>query len=239
MESLFGGIDIGSENHHVIILDGNGKVLYDQKVAHSFREFREVIGKFREIEEKEQGKITFAIEGKNGYGAPFDRMLLESGFKLYNVDNLKLRRFRDVFGAEWRNDRRDAKMLAKMLKLKDHVDAEEEKAFIAVEKTPAVHEKLRILSRHQQSLIDEKIRIQNRLKKRLLEVCPDILEYGDTVGKKLLQLLKKYPDFSRYKKITIAALLKIETIGKKTAVSILEGLQDMEYVEELTGIYKT
>lgn len=30
--------------------------------------------------------------------------------KLYNVDNLKLRRFREVFGAEWRNDRRDAKM---------------------------------------------------------------------------------------------------------------------------------
>lgn len=68
---------------------------------------------------------------------------MKNGFKLYNVDNLKLRRFRDVFGAEWRNDKRDAKMLAKMLKLKDHVDAEEEKAFIAVEKTPAVHEKLK------------------------------------------------------------------------------------------------
>jgi transposase len=158
--------------------------------------------------------------------------------KLYNVDNLKLRRFRDVFGAEWRNDRRDAKMLAKMLKLKDHMDAEEEKAFIAIEKTPAVHEKLKILSRHQQSLIDEKIRIQNRLRKRLLEVCPDILEYGDTNSKKLLQLLKKYPDFSRYKKITMGALLKIETIGKKTAVSIVEGLRNIQYVEELAGIYK-
>ena len=148
MKSLFGGIDVGSESHHVIILAGDGKVLYDRTVMHSFREFRDVIGKFRELEEKEQGEIAFAIEGKNGYGAPFDRILLESGFKLYNMDNLKLRRFRDVFGAEWRNDRRDAKMLAKMLKLKDHMDVEE-KAFIDVEKTPAVNEKLRILSRHQ------------------------------------------------------------------------------------------
>ena len=238
MKSLSGGIDIGSESHHVIIMDGNGKVLYDRKVARKFREFCEVIGEFRGIEEREQGEITFAIEGKNGYGAPFDRMLIASGFKLYNVDNLKLRRFRDVFGAEWRNDRRDAKMLAKMLKLKDHMDAEEEPAFIAIEKTPAVHEKLRILSRHQQSLIDEKVRIQNRLRKRLLEVCPDILEIGDTDGKKLLQLLKKYPDFSGYKKITLGALLKIETIGKKTAVSIVEGLRNIEYVEELAGIYK-
>jgi len=238
LKMLTGGIDIGSESHHVIIMDGTGKVLYDRKVAHKFSKFLEAIGEFRGIEEKQRGEIAFAIEGKNGYGAPFDRMLIESGFKLYNVDNLKLRRFRDVFGAEWRNDRRDAKMLAKMLKLKDHMDAEEEKAFIAIEKTPAVHEKLRILSRHQQSLIDEKIRIQNRLRKRLLEVCPDILEYGDTNSKKLLQLLKKYPDFSRYKKITLGALLKIETIGKKTAVSIVEGLRNIQYVEELAGIYK-
>ena len=237
MKSLFGGIDIGSESHHVIILDGNGKVLYDRKVAHSFKEFREVIGKFKELEEKEHGEISFAIEGKNGYGAPFDRLLLENGFKLYNVDNLKLRRFREVFGAEWRNDRRDAKMLAKMLKLKDHLDVEE-KAFIAVEKTPTINEKLRILSRHQQSLIDEKTRLQNRLRKRLLEICPDILEFGDTKSKKLLQLLKKHPDFRGYKRITLGALLKIDAIGKQTAVAIVEGLHNIQYVEELAGIYK-
>jgi len=70
------------------------------------------------------------------------------------------------------------------------------------------------------------------------EVCPDILEFGDTDGKKLLQFLKKYPDFNRYKKITLGALLKIETIGKKTAVSILEGLRNIQYVEELAVIYK-
>ncbi len=237
MKSLHGGIDIGSESHHVIIMD-DGKVLFDRKVSHRFSELREAIGEFREIEKLHQGEITFAIEGKNGYGSHFDRILIENEFKLYNVDNLKLRWFRDVFGAEWRNDRRDAKMLAKMLKLKNHVDAEGEKAFIAVGKTPVVHEKLRILSRYQQSLIDEKVRLQNRLRKRLLEVCPDILEYGDTDSKKLLQLLKKYPDFSRYKNITLGALLKIETIGKKTAVSILEGLRNIQYVEELAVIYK-
>ncbi len=236
---LHGGIDIGSESHHVIIMDDSGKILCDRKVSHRFSEFHEAIMEFKGIEKQEQGEITFAIEGKNGYGAPFDRMLIESGFKLYNVDNLKLRRFSDVFGAEWRNDRRDAKMLAKMLKLKDHVDAEGDKAFIAVEKAPAINEKLRILSRHQQSLIEEKVRIQNRLKKRLLELCPDILEFGDTNGKKLLQLLKKCPDLSKYKNITLGALLKIETIGKKTAASLLEGLRNIQYVEELTDIYKT
>src|SRR4030067_3097723 len=191
MKSLSGGIDIGSESHHVIIMDDSGKILCDRKVAHRFSGFREAIGEFKGIEEQQRGEITFAIEGKNGYGAPFDRILMENGFKLYNVDNLKLRRFRDVFGSEWRNDRRDAKMLAKMLRLKDHMDAEEEKAFIAVEKPSAVNAKLRILSRHQQSLLDRKVKIQSRLRKRLPEVCPDILENGGKKSKKLLSLLRK------------------------------------------------
>jgi len=159
VKKLSGGIDIGSEYHHIIIMDDDQKILYDKKIAHRFSEFYKAIKEFKGIKEREKGIISFAIEGKNGYGAPFDRILVENRFPLYNVDNLKLRRFRDVFGAEWRNDKRDAKMLAKMLKLRDYLDAENEKAFIAVEKPSEVNERLKILSRHQQALIDEKIRL--------------------------------------------------------------------------------
>lgn len=239
VNQLHGGIDVGSERHHVIIITDTGNVLYDRKVEHRFSELKEAVMEFRAIERREHGKITFAIEGKNGYGAPFDRMILDEGFTLYNIDNLKLRRFRDVFGAEWRNDRRDAKMLAKMMKLKDHVDAKKEKAFITVEKTPEANERLKILSRHQQGLIDEKTRMQNRLKKRLLEICPDILDYGDTDSKKLLHILKKYPDFRAYKKLTLEKLLKIKTIGKKTASSMIEGLRGIQHMTGMEDEYKT
>ncbi len=239
MKNLAGGIDVGSEQHHVIIMNDREEVLYDREVVHKFSEFYEVIEEFRKIEAKEKMRITFAMEGKNGYGSPFDRILIENGFTLYNVDNLKLRRFKDVFGAEWRNDRRDARMLAKMLKIRDYVETEKEKAFIEVEKSPVVNEKLKILSRHQQSLINEKISIQNRLRKRLLEICPDILEFGDTNSKKLLRLLIKYPDFSEYKKLTMGALLKIKRIGKKQVSLMLEGLRRIQCFEELAEIYKT
>ena len=239
MKSLSGGIDIGSEHHHVIIMGDEEKILYDQKVSHKFNEFHRAVKEFREIEEREEGPISFAIEGKNGYGAPFDRILIDNGFTLYNVDNLKLKRFRDVFGAEWRNDQRDAKMLAKMLRLRDYLDVKDEKAFIRVEKVSEVNERLKILSRHQQTLIDEKVRIQNRLRKRLLEVCPDILEVGDVDSKKMLRFLVKYPDFSSYKRLTMKALLKIEMIGEKQAFLMLESLRKIKYVEELADTYRT
>ena len=239
MKNLAGGIDVGSEQHHVVIMNDKEEILYDREVAHKFSGFYEAIEEFREIEAKEKMTITFAMEGKNGYGSPFDRILIENGFTLYNVDNLKLKRFKDVFGAEWRNDRRDARMLAKMLKIKDYVDNGKEKAFIEVGKSPVVNEKLKILSRHQQSLINENIRIQNRFRKRLLEICPDILEFGDTDSKKLLRLLIKHPDFTKYKKLTMGALLKIKMIGKKQASLMLEGLRKIQCFEELAETYKT
>lgn len=239
MKKLHAGIDVGSEQHHVIIMDDKEKILYDREVAHKFSGFHEAIEEFREIEAKEKMTIEFAMEGKNGYGAPFDRLLIGNGFRLYNVDNLKLKRFKDVFGAEWRNDRRDAKMLAKMLQLREHVDKGKEKAFIEVTKMPTINEKLKILTRHQQSLINEKVRIQSRLKKRILEVCPDVLEFGNTDSKKLLRLLIKYPDFSKYKKLTMERLLKIKMIGKKQASLILDGLRDIQCFEELAETYKT
>lgn len=239
MKSLAGGIDIGSEQHQVIILNEEDKILYDRKIAHRFSEFYQAIKEFREIEAREKGVITFALEGKNGYGSPLDRILVENGFTLYNIDNLKLKRFREVFGAEWRNDRRDARMLAKMLKLRNYVDAEKEKAFVEVGKVPLVNEKLKLLSRHQQSLIREKVRIQNRLRKRLLEICPDILRFGNTDGKKLLRLLIKYPDFTSYQKLTLKELLLIKGIGKKQASLILAGLPNLHYTEELASTYET
>ncbi|MBT8490181.1 MAG: IS110 family transposase [Deltaproteobacteria bacterium] len=238
MKQLYGGIDIGSESHHIIIIDESDKIHYDSKVPHRLSALAKAIERFKELGKSEGKTLTFAIEGKNGYSAPFDRLLTKGGFCLYNVDNLKLRRFRDVFGAEWRNDKRDAAMLAKMLKLRDHVDSENERAFIRVEPVPETHEKLKILSRHQQTLIGEKIRIQNRLKKRLLEICPGILEIGDTDSKRLLRLLTKYPDFSKYKKLTVDSLLKIKMIGKNQAPFIWEKVHNLHYVDDIADVYK-
>ena len=238
MKRLSGGIDVGSESHHIIILDEEDNFLYNQKVAHKLNEFAENIKLFKQIEKKEGGKISFALEGKNGYSSPFDRILLDQGFILYNVDNFKLKRFREAFAGEWRDDERDSLMLSKMLKLKNYINSEREKVFIKIEKPSPITESLKLLSRHQQTLIDEKVRLTNRLCKKLLEVCPEILKLGKVENKKTIAILTKYPDFSKYKKITLKSLLKIKGIGKIKAPFLLKRLNNMEYIG-LTDIYKT
>ena len=239
MKRLSGGIDVGSESHHIFILDDEDNVLYNQKVAHKLNEFTENIKLFKQIEKKEGGKISFALEGKNGYSNPLDRILLNQGFTLYNIDNLKLKRFREAFAGEWRDDERDSLMLSKMLKLKDYINSEKEKVFIKIEQPSPLTESLKILSRHQQTLIDEKVRLTNRLSKKLLEVCPEILKLGKVKYKKIIAILIKYPDFSKYKKITLKSLLKIKGIGEMKAPFLLKRLNNIAYVPALTDIYKT
>ena len=238
MKRLSGGIDIGSVSHHITILDEEDHILYNQKVSHNLNEFRKTIKQFKEIEKKEKGEISFALEGKNGYSAPFDRILINQGFTLYNIDNLKLKRFREAFAGEWRDDGRDALMLSKMLKLKKYINSKREKVFIKIERPSPVTESLKILSRHQQTLIDEKVRLTNRLSKKLLEVCPQVLELGKLKNKRIIAILAKYPDFSKYKRMTLKSLLKIKGIGKGQVPFLLKKLNNIEYVG-LTDIYKT
>ena len=238
VNTLSGGIDVGSVSHRVVVTNKDGKVLYEKDVLHCFKEFHKTIQEIKEIEEKEGGEVVFGLEGKNGYSAPFDRMLLDSNFTLYNIDNLKLKRFRDIFGAESKNDKRDAKMLSRLIRLKGQLNDEGEKAFVRIKKMSINHEKIKILSRHQQTLIEEKVRATNRLQKKLLEVCPGILDiFGDIDNKKLIRLLIKYPDFSKYRRITEKKILRIRGIGKKSAEKLVKFLQGLEYVEELVDVY--
>ena len=130
-------------------------------------------------------------------------------------------------------------MLSKMLKLKDHINSQREKVFIKIEKPSPVTESLKLLSRHQQTLIDEKVRLTNRLRKKLLEVCPEILKLAKLKNKRLIAILTKYPDFSKYKRITLCSLLKIRGIGKRQAPFLLKRLNNIEYMPGLTDIYKT
>ena len=113
-------------------------------------------------------------------------------------------------------------MLSKMLKLKEHINSQREKVFIKIEKVSPVTESLKLLSRHQQTLIDERVRLTNRLGKKLLEVCPEILKLGKV----------------KYKRITLKSLLKIKGIGEKDAPFLLKKLNNIAYIPGLTDIYK-
>ena len=54
MKNLLGGIDVGSEKHHVIIMNEKEKIFYDRKISHKFSGFYEAIKEIRKIERREE-----------------------------------------------------------------------------------------------------------------------------------------------------------------------------------------
>jgi hypothetical protein len=49
------------------------------------------------------------MEGYNGYARPSDSLIRARGYRLYNINNLKLARFKEIFPGAAKSDRIDAR----------------------------------------------------------------------------------------------------------------------------------
>ena len=113
------GIDVGSISHSVAIGDGYGNIIKEFEISHRQKGFE----KFFKIIEKEAKQrnavISIAMEGYNGWARPFDTLILEHGYKLYNVNNVKLARFKEIFPASAKTDSIDARKIVELFSLQN------------------------------------------------------------------------------------------------------------------------
>ena len=65
MKRLSGGIDIGRDFHHLIILDEKEQILYQKKIPHHLGEMKETMKQLTCLKKKEKAQLSFALEGKN------------------------------------------------------------------------------------------------------------------------------------------------------------------------------
>jgi hypothetical protein len=49
------------------------------------------------------------MEGYNGYAGPLDSLVRERGYRLYNRNNLKFARFKEIFSGAAKSDRIDVR----------------------------------------------------------------------------------------------------------------------------------
>jgi hypothetical protein len=49
------------------------------------------------------------MEGYNGWARPLDSLIRARGYRLYNINNLKLTRFKEIFPGAAKSDRIDAR----------------------------------------------------------------------------------------------------------------------------------
>ena len=114
-------VDVGYRRHSVAIGLPSGEVLEEFEIGHrpeGFDEFFSRIGKQQEVRNCE---VAVAMEGYNGCARPLDRLVGRRGYRLYNINNLKLARFKEIFPGAAKSDRIDARKGLELFQLSDHL----------------------------------------------------------------------------------------------------------------------
>lgn len=218
------GIDVGCKAHRVGIAGPEGSLLEEFDISHSQEGFCEFFAGVERHRRDLNLPVAVAMEGFNGYARPLDRLVQERGYTLYNVNNLKLARFKEVFPAAAKTDAIDTRKILELFHLKDQLPMAKD-VLQEVPEVPPENEKLKRLSRRRRQLVNEKVRVLNRLQADLQAVCPELLAIaGDAGNLWFLRFLSSRDDLRKLARMRWESLLKIPGIGKKYA-GIIQGWQ--------------
>lgn len=173
------GVDVGYRSHSVAIGLPNGEVLEEFEIAHRPEGFREFFSRIEKHRKEKGCGVAVAMEGYNGYARLLDRLVRSRGYRLYNINNLKLARFKETFPGAAKKDRIDARKGLELFQLSDHLALAKE-VLQEVRGTPKENEVLKRLTRRR--LVNERVRVVNNLQADLQAVCPGLLEITTEAG---------------------------------------------------------
>ena len=113
------GVDVGARSHAVAIGLSNGAVLEEFEIPHTSEGFGDF---FSRVEAHGHGiAVAIAMEGYNGHARPLDALVQKRGWRLFNVNNLKLARFKEIFPGAAKTDRLDSRKTLELFQLQDHL----------------------------------------------------------------------------------------------------------------------
>ncbi|CAA6827020.1 MAG: Unknown protein [uncultured Sulfurovum sp.] len=112
------GIDVGSLNHAIAIGDGVGNIIKEFEITHNQKSFDKFFKIIEDEASKRDATISIAMEGYNGWARPLDAQILAKGYRLYNVNNVKLARFKEIFPASAKTDSIDARKIVELFSLR-------------------------------------------------------------------------------------------------------------------------
>jgi transposase len=154
-------VDVGCHNHSVAIGLPTGEVLDEFDLAHRPEGFELFFARVERYQRQYGGEVAVAMEGYNGWARPLDTLVRAHGYRLFNINNLKLARFKEIFPAAAKSDRIDARKGLELFQLHDHLPAAKG-VLQEVAATPLENDQLKRLTRRRRGLVAEKSRVLSR-----------------------------------------------------------------------------
>ena len=84
------GVDVGSRCHSVAVGLTDGSLLEEFEVPHTAAGFGDFFARVERHAKRHPYPIAVAMEGYNGHVRPLDSLVKARGWRLFNVNNLKL-----------------------------------------------------------------------------------------------------------------------------------------------------
>ncbi len=220
------GVDVGSQCHSVAVGLSDGRLLDEFEIPHTAAGFREFFSRIEGHAKRHPYPIAVAMEGYNGHVRPLDSMVLARGWQLFNVNNLKLARFKEIFPAPAKSDRIDTVKNLELFQLRDHLPMADD-VLQEVMATPKENDILKRLSRRRRRLVDERGRVISAMQADLQAVAPGLLQITGFAGNLwFLNFLTCRKEIRKLARVRRASLLKLPAIGPHYADRIEAWQQD-------------
>ena len=224
-------VDVGYRRHSVAMGLSSGEILEEFEIEHRPEGFQEFFSRIEKHQKKKSCGVAVAMEGYNGYARPLDSLVRQRGYRLYNLNNLKFARFKEIFPGAAKSDRIDARKGLELFQLSDHLPLAKE-VLQEVSGTPKENEVLKRLTRRRRRLVNERVRVVNNLQTDLQAVCPGLLEItGEASNQWFLNFLLSADTLPQLARLRRSTLLKIVSVGVKSA-SIIEGWQNRAHFSQ-------
>ena len=138
-----------------------------------------------------------------------------------------------MFPGAAKTDPIDTRKILELFHLKDHLPLAKD-TLQKVVAAPLVNDKLKRLSRRRRQLVNEKIRVANRLQSDMQAVCPELLAITNNVSNlRFLRFLTWRDDLTQLARLRRTTLLGIPSVGQKYACSIQEWQRKASFSTEV------
>lgn len=213
-------VDVGSARHRVAIGLSEGRLLEEFDISHDGPGLAEFFVRVERQERQWARPVAVAMEGYNGYARPLDQRVLQHGYRLFNVNNLKLARYKEIFPAPAKSDAIDTRKMLELFALNEQLPAARG-VLQEVAAVPAANAELKILTRRRRQLVNDRKGVCARLQTDLQAVCPGLLAVtGSVTNDWFLNLLTCRRQLRELQGLRLRALLGIAGIGPTYAAKV-------------------
>ena len=229
-------IDVGSQSHYVAVSDSEGSVLEEFEIGHTQEGFRDFFHRVGAHERRLNQPVVVAMEGYNGWARPLDTRIRRHGWRLFNVNNLKLARYKEIFPGPAKSEPLDTAKMLELFHLRESLPMA--KAVLQeIKPTPAENQRLKRLTRRRRQMVDEKVRLVERMHADLQAVCPELKAItGDLCNLWFLRFLTSRQELPQLARMRRGSLLKIAGIGPRYADLIQAWQKQADFSHEVDWV---